>query len=115
MYDSCDESGNEYLMMDSIVDHRKSDKALSVSSQNMVHRGWSFMWQSTVGWKLCVQWRYGLTSWQALKDLKESHTVETLEYAVAQEIDHEPAFNWWVKSSLKKRLRIISLVKKKNA
>ena len=34
---------------------------------------------------------------------------------MSQEIDNELAFNWWVKSVLKKRLIIISLVKKRNA
>ena len=31
-----------------------------------------------------------------------------------QEIDHEPVFNWWVNVVLKKRLLIISPVKKRN-
>ena len=47
--------------------------------------------------------------------MKESHLVETAEYDVDQEIDNEQAFNWWVKAVLKKRLRMISLVKKRNA
>ena len=81
----------------------------------VVHLGQSFMRQSTVGWHLGIQWRYRTTSWKALKDLKESHTIETAEYAVDQEIDNEQAFNWWVKAVLKKRLRMISLVKKRNA
>ena len=76
---------NKYLMMDSIVDYRKSDKSISFSSQKVVHRGRSFMRKFTVGWKLCFQWRDGSTSWQALKYLKESHPVETSEYALAQE------------------------------
>ena len=33
---------------------------------------------------------------------------------MAQERDHEPLFNWWINAVLKKRLRIISLVKKRN-
>ena len=73
------------------------------------------MWGSTVGWQLYVQWRYGSISWQSLKDLKYCNPVETAEYAVDKEIYHEPALNWWVKSVLKKILRIISLVKKRNA
>ena len=48
-----------------------------------------------------------LTSWKTLKELKDSHRVETAEYAVAQEIDHKSSFNWWVKAVLKKHLRII--------
>ena len=34
---------------------------------------------------------------------------------MAQEIDHYLAFNWWVEEVLKKRLMIISLVKKRNS
>ena len=49
MYASCNDSGNEYLMMKSIVDYRKNNKSLSVASQNVVHRGQRFMRRSTVG------------------------------------------------------------------
>ncbi len=42
--------------------------------------------------------------------LKDSHPLETTEYAVTQGIDHKPAFNWWVPHVLKKCDRIISLV-----
>ena len=115
MYATCNDSGNKYPMMDSRVDYWKYDKALSVASQKVVHRGWSFMRRYTVVCQLCVQWRDGLTLWQALKDLKVFHTVETTEYAVDQETDHDPAFNWWVKAVLKKSLRIIHLAKKRNA
>jgi hypothetical protein len=68
---------------------------------------------STIGWQVCCQWKDGSTSWEALANLKESHPLETAEYAVTQGIDHEPAFNWWVPHVLKKRDRIISLVCKR--
>ena len=55
----CDESRNEYLMMDSIVDYWKRDKSISVSSQKVVHRRRSFMQRFTVGWNLCIQYRDG--------------------------------------------------------
>ena len=48
IYAACDDSGNEYMMMESIVDYRKSNKALSVSSQKVVHIGRSVMRRSTV-------------------------------------------------------------------
>ena len=38
--------------------------------------------------------------------------MQTAEFAVAQGIDHEPAFNWWVKHVLKKRDRIITSIRK---
>jgi hypothetical protein len=68
------------------------------------------MKRSTISWQLCCQWKNGSTSWENLADLKESHPLETAEYAVTQGIDHEPAFNWWVPCVLKKCDRIVSLI-----
>jgi len=48
-----------------------------------------------------------------LKDLKESYPIQVAEYAVANGIDKEPAFKWWVLFTLKKRNRIVSKVKSK--
>ena len=47
-----------------------------------------------------------------LSELKESHPVQTAEFAVVYGIDHGPAFNWWVKNVLKKRDRIIDSIRK---
>ena len=38
--------------------------------------------------------------------------MQIAEFAVAQGIDHKPAFNWWVKHVLKIRDRIISSIRK---
>ena len=37
---------------------------------------------------------------------------ETTEFALAQEINHEPAFNWCIKHVLKRRDRIVASVRK---
>ncbi len=71
------------------------------------------MKRSTIGWQVCCQWKDGSTSWENLADLKDSHPLETAEYAVTQGIDPKPSFNWWVPHVLKKRDRIISLVRKR--
>ena len=47
--------------------------------------------------------------------MKDSNPVETAEYDMDQEIYHGPVFNWWVSEVLKKRLRMISLINKRNA
>ena len=52
------------------------------------------------------------TSWEKLSELKESNPVQTAEFAVAQGIDHKPAFKWWVKNVLKERDRIFASVRK---
>ena len=112
----CDPDGNQYVLFDSIADYRRGPGALTMSSQKIVKDdGRTYKRRSTAGWELCVTWKDGSTSWEKLSDLKESHPVETAEYAVSQDIISEPAFNWWAPFVLKKRNRIISLVKQRQA
>ena len=46
-----------------------------------------------------------------MKNLNVSNPVELAEYAVANIIEDEPAFKWWVKDFPHKRDQIISKVK----
>ena len=101
--------------MESLVDYRKNEKSMSVADQKSVICGQPVMIKSTAGWQIRVQCRYGLTSWKLHKYLKESHPFQTSEYDLAQGIDHETGFNWWIDSVLIKMERIISLVKKRNS
>ena len=95
MYAQYDPEGNQCVMFDSIVDHKKDGTALKKVDQKVPKAdGRFFMRRSTKGWKLCVQWRDGSTSWEKLSNLKESHPIEVAEYAVSQDIADEPAFNW---------------------
>jgi len=109
----CDPDGNQYVLLDSLVDHRCLDTAIRPADQKVVRPdGCTYMKQKTIGWQICCQWKDGSTSWENLSDLKESHPLEAAEYVVTIGIDHEPAFNWWVPYILKKHDRIISLVRK---
>ena len=45
--------------------------------------------------------------------MKESHPVEVAEYARARSIDKEPAFEWWVPHTLRKRQVILAALKKR--
>ena len=69
--------------------------------------------RSTKGWEVCVRWNNGTTTWEKLSDLKECYPVQTAEYTVTNDIDTEPAFNYWVTHTLKKRDSTISLAKKR--
>ena len=66
------------------------------------------MCKTTAGWKLLVKWRDQSESWVKLSDLKESHPVETAEFAKLSGLHDEPGFAWWVPHTLKKRNAIIS-------
>jgi hypothetical protein len=113
MYAQCDPGGNQYVLLDCFVDFNKSPTAISLADQSIVVKGRPSKHRSMYGWKICCQWKDGSTTWESLKDLKESHPLEMAEYAVTQGIDHEPAFNWWVPQVLWLRKRIISFVKKR--
>jgi hypothetical protein len=114
MYAQCDPNGNQYILLDSIIDHKRLDSAIRPLDQKVVRpNGHTYLRRSTVGWQLCCQWKDGSTSWESLADLKESHPIETAEYAVTKGLDHEPAFNWWVPHVLRKRDQIISLVRRR--
>ena len=115
MYDQFDPNGNYYVIIYSIIDFSRSTTALCYADQKTTQKGRTYYQRSNAGWKLCCQWKDGSTSWMKLLDIKESHPIETAEYDVAQGIDGEPAFNWWVPHIIKKRAHIISLVKKRSA
>ena len=110
MYAMCDTEGNQYLLLDGIVDHRKDGTAVERADMYVQRGSNKQLKKTTKGWKLCVEWKDGSTSWERLADLKESNPVEVAEYATAHGLDSEPAFLWWVPYTLRRRNRIIAAV-----
>ena len=115
MYAKCDPEGNQYVLLDPLIDLHRSTTALCYYDQKVTANGRTHYCRSTAGWQICCQWKDSSTSWCKLSDLKESHPIDTAEYAVAQVLDGEPAFIWWVPHVIKKRAHIIYLVKKRSA
>ena len=113
MISQCDEDGYDVKLMEAIVDHRKDGNAVTDADRYFISKGRRYPKKTTAGWQLCVQWKSGYTSWECLKDLKESYPVEVAEYAKAVGIQHEPAFSWWTEHVLKKRDRMIAKVTKR--
>ena len=116
MYTQCDTEGNQYLLMKSIIDHRKDDDAIGKEDMYIQSnpKGNKHLRKTTKGWKLCAEWKDGSTSWARLADLKESNPNEMAEYAVSHNTDDEPAFAWWAPHTLKKRHRIVAAVNKRH-
>jgi hypothetical protein len=67
--------------------------------------------KTTKGWYLQIAWKDGTTSWEPLRDLKEAYPIEVAEYAIANKIDKQPAFAWWIPYVLSKRNRVIAAAK----
>ena len=102
-----DEEGHQQVVLGSIVDHKSDGSAIKSDDQITVvtsgKRCRRSQCESTRGWKLCVQWKDGSTSWEPLSALKESCPLEVAEHAVNNKIASEPAFNWWVPFALRRR------------
>ena len=112
MYAQIDSEGRQYQLLQEIVDHRSDNTALTIENGFTVSRNGNRVPKPTTrGWSLLVSWKDGSTDWVKLKDLKDSYPVQIAEYAVANHIAEQPAFNWWVHSVLRKRNRIIAKVK----
>jgi hypothetical protein len=97
LYSQCDSDGHSFLVLKEIIDHAKDNSAIPISDGFTVgFNGNRVPKKTTRGWKLLCQWRDESTSWVSLVDLKDSNPVKLAEYAVANKIDQEPAFRWWV-------------------
>ena len=92
MYSQCDMEGNQFLLMECVTDHKRLADAVAIADKCVVVRGRRHLRRTTKGWKLCVRWKDGTTSWERLADLKESNPVEVAEYAVSRGLLEEAAF-----------------------
>jgi hypothetical protein len=101
MYSQCDTEGNQFLLLSSIVGHESDDTAVTRDDMYVQHGINKHLRKTTKGWKLCVEWKDGTSTWVRLADIKESNPVEVAEYAIAQGISEQPAFLWWVPHVIK--------------
>ena len=114
MMSQVDSEGHHYQLLKEISEHHSDCTAIKQGNGFIISRnGNKVPKKTTRGWKLECEWKDGSVSWVPLKDIKESYPVQLAEYVIANDIQDEPAFKWWVKDVLRKRDRIISKVKSK--
>lgn len=112
MFSQMDSEGNQFLLLDELIDHKSDKSAIRVEDGFYTTKsGTKIPKKTTRGWKILARFKDSSMEWVPLKDLKDSYPVELAEYAVANGLTHEPVFNWWVRKVLRKRDRIISKVK----
>jgi len=109
-----DPEGNRHMLFKEIVDHQMGEDAIkkedgfTVGFNGNVHPK-----LTTRGWDISVEWRDASNSWLPLKDVKDANPLELAEYAIANGIQEEPAFKWWVPEIMRKKRRIIAKIKTK--
>jgi hypothetical protein len=112
IYAQCDDEGKQYTILDEIIEHSKDGNAIDITNGFTISaNGNRVPKKTTRGWKLLCTWKDGSSNWIDLKELKDSNPIEVAEYAVANKIQEEPDFKWWVSDVLRRRNRIINKVK----
>jgi len=106
LYSQVDQDGNRWLLLKDIIGHSKDKSAPSWEELELKRRRYT-----TKGWKLHCLWADGSTSWEDLRNLKESNPLDVTKYAELNGLLDEPAFTWWAKHVLKQSKRIIQKVK----
>ena len=108
-----DSDGFSLALMEGIIDYKCDDSIAIPKADRYITtgRGQRRLWKTTAGWKLLVKWKDQSESWVKLSELKESHPVDTVEFAKSRGIDDETTFAWWVPHTLRKRNAIISAMK----
>ena len=109
LLNQADRDGWDTGLIDEIVDHRvNTDVAIPKSAGTFeTLTGQTRNVVTTKGWDIQIQWKDGSTNWLPLNEVKESCPIELAEYAIANKIDTEPAFKWWIKHALRNRDRMI--------
>jgi len=111
LFSQCDAEGNQYQIFQEIVNHRRNKSAVDKADQMIRVGNKSTKKKTLTGWDLEVEWKDGSTSWLTLKDLKNSNPIDIAQYAKANRIDLEPAFDWWVNEVLRKKERLIKMAR----
>jgi hypothetical protein len=98
--------------MERIIDHKTDGHAFEPAYMYINHGRNKNVRKKTKCWYLCVEWKYGTTSWERLADIKESNPVEVAEYAATKSLLDTPDVFWCAPYVLKKRTRIIAAATK---
>jgi hypothetical protein len=77
LYSQVNEEGHHQITLDEIVDHKSDKSAVLPDDGYVTLNGRRHRRITTKGWKLCVQWKDGSTSWEPLSDMKEAYPVQT--------------------------------------
>jgi hypothetical protein len=56
LFSQCDPDGNQYVLLDEIVDHRRLPTAIKLADQKVIRANdRTYLKGSTIGWKICCQ------------------------------------------------------------
>ena len=114
LFSQVNEEGNRRILLYCITNHRTNgteepiDGAYITSKNSGLRKH-----QTTNGWEVFLQWKYGSTTWEPFKNMKYCYPLQLAEYVVQNVISSLPDFDWWIPFVIKKKNRIIANIKSK--
>ena len=109
LHSQMDDEGNVYKLFQGIIGHRKKAGAVDKADQYRQVGNKQVKKKTLAGWDIEVEWVDGSSSWFPLKEVKISYSVELAKYAMHNPLNLEPAFDWWVQDTLKRKKCLIKL------
>ena len=108
MLQQVDLEGFSLALMEGIVDFRCDESvAVPMGEKYIITKtGQKRLRKTMARWDLLVRWKDESELWVKLSDMKESHPVETAEFARAKVVQGEPAFCGWVPYTLQKGMQL---------
>ena len=114
LHSQMDDEGNVYKLFWGIIGHHKKVGAVDKADQYRQVGNKQVKRKTLAGWDIEVEWVNGSSSWFPLKEVKNSNSVELAEYAMHNCLNLEPAFDWWVRDTLKRKKRLIKLSQRRH-
>ena len=103
MEEQIDRLTSNYSIVKGIIGHQKDDNiAVHKKVGWVLKKGTRKGVVTTRGWDIEIKLRDGTTFWCPLTTVKHSMPIELAEYTIANEINLEPAFAWWVARTLRR-------------
>ena len=82
LFAKVDQDGQHFVLFDEIIDARTDSTQIKISDAFIhMNNGNKRRRETTNGWDICIQWKDGRSTWNQLKDVKESYPVKIAEYA----------------------------------
>ena len=93
IFSQVDEEGNKFVLFDDIVDYLVDwTESMQQDALIISKNGGKRQRETTKGQEILIQWKYGSTPWDSMKDVKECYPLQITEYYHQIQIYLEPAF-----------------------
>ena len=114
LFHQVNDEGHRMMVLDEVIGHRTDGTEIGEKdAYNISKVGKRRRKKTTKGHHILLKWKDGSSTWNTLKDVKDSYPVQLATFAIENGLDKEPAFAWWVPYVIRKSERIIKKLKSK--